>query len=84
MVPLFSTLCSSLGKKILKMGGNAVDAGIVTASCLGLQNFHSCGIGGGSFFMVYNGLDDQTFINCREKAPAAASEEMFVKNPGKN
>ena len=39
------------------------------------KNFHSCGVGGGSFMMINDENNDvREFINCREKAPAAAFE----------
>lgn len=73
-----SAICSSLGTRVLKAGGNAVDAAIVTLLCSGVQNFQSCGIGGGSFMMINDEENDiHRFINCREKAPASADKDMF-------
>ena len=73
-------VCSSLGTRVLKMGGNAVDASIVTVLCSGVQNVHSCGIGGGSFMMINDEARGiQKFINCREKAPFAA-HKGFIYN----
>merc|ERR1712136_398578 len=78
-----SGVCSALGTKIMRKGGNAVDSAIVTVLCSGIQNFHSCGVGGGSFMMITDENNDvREFINCVKKAPAAAFEEMFVEGTG--
>lgn len=72
-----SSICSSLGTRVLIEGGNAVDASIVTVLCSGIQNFQSCGIGGGSFMMINDEKNNiRQFINCREKAPANADKGM--------
>ena len=39
-------ICSEIGVKILKQGGNAVDAAIASGICIGSINMFSAGIGG--------------------------------------
>jgi gamma-glutamyltranspeptidase len=47
-------VCSQMGLDILQhQGGNAVDAAITTALCLGVANPASSGLGGGAFLLVH-------------------------------
>ena len=42
-------------------------------------NFHSCGVGGGSFMMINDEKNNvRKFINCREKAPSGAHEGIII------
>ncbi|EJK77884.1 hypothetical protein THAOC_00250, partial [Thalassiosira oceanica] len=47
-------VCSQVGVDILKSGGNAADAAIASALCLGVVNPASSGIGGGAFILVHS------------------------------
>ncbi|BFZ57233.1 hypothetical protein PYCC9005_004284 [Savitreella phatthalungensis] len=74
--------CSKVGVKILKKGGNAMDAGIAAALCIGTINSFSSGIGGGGF-LIYRPANTSVppkVINFRETAPAAAHKNMYHHN----
>ncbi|KAI0087996.1 gamma-glutamyltranspeptidase [Irpex rosettiformis] len=80
-------LCSEIGVKTLKKGGNAVDAAISATLCIGVTNMFSAGIGGGGFMTVriptLGGKDTSKAytVDFRETAPAAANETMYVGQP---
>lgn len=47
-------LCSEIGTSIMRdKGGNAIDATVATALCLGVANPASSGIGGGAFILIH-------------------------------
>lgn len=69
-------LCSTMGKEILLKGGNAADAAVTVALCIGSVNLHSSGIGGGGFIVTTK--DNQTLsIDAREMAPSLAHKHMY-------
>ncbi len=68
-------------ERILKEGGNAVDAAIVAAFVLAVTFPEAGNIGGGGFMLAR--MDDQNhFLDYREKAPLAASRDMFLSENG--
>lgn len=76
-------LASQVGTDILKQGGNAIDATVATAFALAVTLPSAGNIGGGGF-IVYHGNDGrQTTFNFREKAPLAATRDMFLGPDGK-
>ena len=75
--------CSEIGVDILRRNGSAVDAAVAALLCIGVINMHSAGIGGGAVMVVYNRTGQTSeYFNFREKAPAAASQDMFVNKTG--
>jgi len=71
---------SRAGLQVLRQGGNAVDAAVATGLALGVVDPFNSGIGGGGFVLVR--LSDGTVfaIDGRERAPAAASRGMFLRD----
>ena len=71
---------SEAGAEILAAGGNAADAAAATMLALGVVNPASSGLGGGGFALYYSAKDGSvTFLDFRERAPAAATPDMFEK-----
>ena len=76
-------LASKAGNDVLKEGGNAIDATVATAFALAVTLPSAGNLGGGGF-IVYHGNDgQQTTFNFREKAPLAATPDMFLSEDGK-
>ncbi|CAD6199901.1 unnamed protein product [Caenorhabditis auriculariae] len=73
--------CSDIGGKVLKKGGNAIDAAIAAMFCIGVVNPQSSGLGGGFLLTFYSKNRGQCMsIDARESAPAAASRNMFIND----
>lgn len=72
--------CSRIGANILKAGGNAADAMVSTVICVGTIAMYHSGIGGGGFLLVRSPKGEYQFVDFRETAPAASSEDMFKSN----
>jgi len=71
--------CSRVGGNVLFEGGNAVDAAIAAAFCLGVLSPASSGIGGGCMMVHYDAFSDSAvFMDSREVAPLGSTEDMFV------
>ncbi|WP_445196697.1 gamma-glutamyltransferase [Tamlana sedimenti] len=73
---------SQVGIDILKKGGNAFDAMAATELALAVAYPYAGNLGGGGF-MVYRKADGETgAIDYREKAPMAATKNMFLDENG--
>lgn len=74
---------SEAGAELLAAGGNAADAAAATMLALGVVNPASSGLGGGGFALYYSARDGSvSFLDFRERAPAAATPTMFEHVPG--
>ncbi|CAG9786845.1 unnamed protein product [Diatraea saccharalis] len=73
--------CSDIGRHILSINGTAVDAAVAAMFCNGILNQQSMGLGGGFFMTVFIKSEEKAYtVNAREKAPAAATPDMFHGN----
>src|SRR5579871_2428361 len=75
-----SSICSQIGINLLKIGGNAADALVGTTFCVGVVAMYHSGIGGGGFMIVRNPNGTYEDIDFRGTAPAAAFEDMYLRN----
>ena len=75
---------SDAGLRILKSGGNAVDAAIATAFALAVTHPAAGNIGGGGFMVVHppQGKGEPTVFEYREMAPKSAFKTVYNKNDG--
>jgi gamma-glutamyltranspeptidase/glutathione hydrolase len=66
------------GLRVLRHGGNAVDAAIAAAATLGVTEPYSTGIGGGGFLMFYDAKAHTIrTIDGRETAPMATTADTY-------
>jgi len=82
MVVTSQHLATDAGVAILKMGGNAIDAAVAVGYAEAVVNACCGNIGGGGFMTIHLADGRDTFINFREKAPAAASADMYIGPDG--
>ncbi|MGM8909531.1 gamma-glutamyltransferase [Psychrobacter sp. 1U1] len=83
MVATQEALASDIGLKILKEGGNAVDAGVAVGFALAVTLPRAGNIGGGGFMMIYDAKQGKTVaLDYREKAPSSASRDMYLDEEG--
>ena len=82
MVATTDAYASQVGVDILAAGGNAVDAAVATGLALAVVNPEAGNLGGGGFMMVR--LADGTVYaqDHREKAPIAATADMYLDEDG--
>ena len=79
-----SALATDAGMRILKQGGNAFDAAVAVAGVLAVAEPYNSGLGGGGFWLLYDAEQNQSVvIDSRERAPLAASENMYIDADGK-
>ena len=66
----------------MQSGGNAVDAAVATGFALAVVHPQAGNLGGGGFLLLRKAGGEVHFIDFREKAPAAATENMYLDAEG--
>jgi gamma-glutamyltranspeptidase / glutathione hydrolase len=82
MVVSVHVLASQAGVEILREGGNAIDAAVATGFALAVVHPPAGNIGGGGFMLVRMADGGAHFLDYREKAPAAATRDMYLDAQG--
>ncbi|MCA0268839.1 MAG: gamma-glutamyltransferase [Bacteroidetes bacterium] len=73
---------SKAGLEILRAGGNAVDAAVATGFALAVTFPVAGNLGGGGFLVLRQPNGAATTYDYREKAPAAATRDMYLDAEG--
>ena len=73
---------SKIGTEILKKGGNAFDAMMATELALAVSYPVAGNIGGGGFMIYRKNNGEIGALDYREKAPLAASKNMYLDKDG--
>lgn len=73
---------SKIGSEIMKNGGNAFDAMVATELALAVSYPQAGNIGGGGFMVFRKANGETGALDYREKAPLAASKDMFLDKNG--
>ena len=73
---------TKVGVEILKKGGNAIDASIAVNFALAVVYPNAGNIGGGGFMVYRTSKGETTSLDFREKAPAAATKDMYLDADG--
>jgi gamma-glutamyltranspeptidase/glutathione hydrolase len=75
-------LASNAGLAVLRQGGNAFDAAITTQLVLAVVYPAAGNIGGGGFMVAHRANGQDLAIDYREKAPSAATRDMYLDAAG--
>ena len=73
---------SKIGTAILKKGGNAFDAMVATELALAVAYPYAGNLGGGGFMVYRKASGEIGALDYREKAPLAATKDMYLNEKG--
>ncbi|UZE25734.1 gamma-glutamyltransferase [Pseudomonas sp. B21-056] len=82
MVVTAQHLATHVGVDVLKNGGNAVDAAVAVGYALAVVYPAAGNLGGGGFMTLQLADGRKTFLDFREKAPLAATADMYLDKDG--
>jgi gamma-glutamyltranspeptidase/glutathione hydrolase len=82
MVVSAQHLATDVGVDILKRGGSAIDAAVAVGYALAVVYPSAGNLGGGGFMTIRFANGRNTFLDFREKAPRAASRDMYLDKGG--
>jgi len=82
MVVTAQHLATQVGVDVLKQGGNAIDAAVAVGYALAVVYPAAGNLGGGGFMTLQLADGQKTFLDFREKAPLAATANMYLGQDG--
>jgi gamma-glutamyltranspeptidase / glutathione hydrolase len=82
MVVTAQEYATRIGVDVLKHGGNAIDAAVAVGYALAVVYPAAGNLGGGGFLTVQFADGRRSFVDFREKAPLAATANMYLDAKG--
>ena len=82
MVVSAQHLATKVGVDVLRRGGNAIDSAVAVGYALAVVYPAAGNLGGGGFMTVQLADGRKTFLDFREKAPLAATANMYLDKDG--
>jgi gamma-glutamyltranspeptidase/glutathione hydrolase len=82
MVVTAQHLATEVGVDVLKHGGSAIDAAVAVGYALAVVYPAAGNLGGGGFMTILFADGRKTFLDFRERAPRAASRDMYLDKDG--
>ncbi|HUR80181.1 MAG TPA: gamma-glutamyltransferase [Thermoanaerobaculia bacterium] len=82
MVASTSEIASRVGADVMKRGGNAVDAAVAVGLALAVTWPSAGNLGGGGFMLIRKADGSVEAIDYRERAPLAATRDMYLDAKG--
>ena len=82
MVVSAQHLATKVGVDVLRRGGNAIDSAVAVGYALAVVYPAAGNLGGGGFMTVQLADGRKTFLDFREKAPLAATADMYLDKDG--
>jgi gamma-glutamyltranspeptidase/glutathione hydrolase len=82
MVASTDVIASRIGVEVMKRGGNAIDAAVAVGLALAVTWPSAGNLGGGGFMMIRRADGNTEIVDYRERAPLAASREMYLNAEG--
>src|SRR4051794_13992943 len=82
MVVTAQHLATEVGVDVLKKGGNAIDVAVAVGYALAVVYPAAGNLGGGGFMTIQLADGRKTFLDFREKAPLAATPNMYLDAAG--
>src|SRR5260370_28681441 len=82
MVAAREAHATDIGVAVLEAGGNAIDAAVAVGFALAVTHPSAGNLGGGGFLLARFADGGATFLDFRERAPGAASRDMYLDSKG--
>jgi gamma-glutamyltranspeptidase / glutathione hydrolase len=82
MVVAMESRAADVGVAVLEQGGNAVDAAVAVGFAMAVTHPFAGNLGGGGYMLIRLADGRTTFIDFRERAPQAASRNMYLDASG--